>query len=92
MIKLYKYKFREEYTYFMIRALKVGQREQFRRDFLNLHPADQLAFFLELDGEKRYRVYNFLKPTELADMFRKLEPAQRRHYVTEWKGDAMPQK
>lgn len=45
MIKLSEYKYKEEYTFYMLQALQESKREQFCKDFLDLHPNDQMEFF-----------------------------------------------
>lgn len=77
MMKLREYKFREEYTYYMLQALKGQQKELFRQDFLELHPTDQMEFFIDLDETKRKTVYRFLTPTEFGEIFKELEPVKQ---------------
>ncbi|BAU29338.1 Mg2+ transporter MgtE [Aneurinibacillus soli] len=83
MMKLREYKFREEYTYYMLQALKGQQKELFRQDFLELHPTDQMEFFIELDETKRKTIYRFLTPTEFGEIFKELEPAKQNQCFVE---------
>ncbi|WP_251009696.1 MULTISPECIES: magnesium transporter [unclassified Bacillus (in: firmicutes)] len=54
-------------------ALYSEKIDDFRSEFLDLHPYDQAEFFSELDDEDRAKVYNFLSPEEMADLFENLE-------------------
>ncbi|MEW8970237.1 MAG: magnesium transporter [Mesobacillus sp.] len=54
-------------------ALYSEKIDDFRADFLDLHPYNQAEFFSELDDEDRAKVYNFLSPEEMADLFENLE-------------------
>ncbi|PUA34871.1 hypothetical protein C8Z91_33930 [Paenibacillus elgii] len=83
MFKLDQYKFKEEYTYYMLQALKVGKKEAFRKDYLNLHPTDQMQFFVELDEARRSRVYAFLSPEEFGEIFGELDPFMQKTCIAE---------
>ncbi|MFE4709874.1 magnesium transporter [Paenibacillus sp. NPDC056722] len=83
MLKLHQYKFREEYTYYMLQALKEGEREGFRKDFLNLHPSDQTDFFLTLDLQRRQRIYTLLSPAEFGEIFSELAPVRQKNIIQE---------
>ncbi|UYZ24344.1 magnesium transporter [Mesobacillus jeotgali] len=54
-------------------ALYSEKIDDFRAEFLDLHPYDQAEFFSELDDEDRAKVYTFLSPEEMADLFENLE-------------------
>ncbi|MEH7887072.1 magnesium transporter [Bacillus sp. JJ1609] len=54
-------------------ALYSEKIDDFRAEFLELHPYDQAAFFGELDDDTRTKVYNFLSPEEMAELFENLE-------------------
>lgn len=83
MIMLNQYQFKEEYTYYMLQALKEGRREDFRKDFLELHPMDQTDFFVELDAAKRQWIYSFLHPMEFGEVFSELKPHQQKKMIME---------
>ncbi|QOS99469.1 magnesium transporter [Brevibacterium sp. JNUCC-42] len=83
MIRLNQVQFKEEYTYYMLQALKAGKREVFRKDFLDLHPIDQTEIFVELDDSRRLRVYTFLSPAELGEIFSELDPKMQRQCILE---------
>lgn len=83
MIKLNQYEYKEEYTYYMLQALREGDKEVFRKDFLNLHPTDQTEFFLSLDDNRRLRIYSFLHPTEFSEIFSELNPDMQKKIIVE---------
>ncbi|MBE9915154.1 magnesium transporter [Paenibacillus donghaensis] len=83
MIKLNQYKYKEEYTYYMLQALREGDKEVFRKDFLDLHPTDQTEFFLSLDDNRRLRIYSFLHPTEFGEIFSELRPDLQKKIIAE---------
>ena len=60
-------------TKLLMEALYSEKIDNFRAEFLELHPYDQAAFFGELDDETRAKVYNFLSPEEMAELFENLE-------------------
>ncbi|GAM16597.1 magnesium transporter [Mesobacillus selenatarsenatis SF-1] len=60
-------------TELLMEALYSEKIDDFRAEFLELHPYDQAAFFGELKDEERAKVYNFLSPEEMADLFENLE-------------------
>lgn len=60
-------------TELLMEALYSEKIDDFRAEFLELHPYDQAAFFGELDDETRTKVYNFLSPEEMAELFENLE-------------------
>lgn len=86
MLKLNQYKFKEEYTYYMLQALKEGNQEAFRKDCLHLHPSDQCDIFLTLDQPRRKRMYSFLTPEEFGEIFTELEPAVQQVIILELEG------
>jgi magnesium transporter len=57
----------------LMEALYSEKIDDFRAEFLELHPYDQAEFFSELDDETRAKVYNFLSPEEMAELFENLE-------------------
>ncbi|MEK8127708.1 CBS domain-containing protein [Paenibacillus filicis] len=83
MIKLHQYKYKEEYTYYMLQALKEGRGEAFRKDFLDLHPSDQTEFFLSLDDNRRMRLYTCLTPVEFGEIFSELRAEMQKRIITE---------
>ncbi|CAH8715714.1 hypothetical protein M5W83_01675 [Paenibacillus thiaminolyticus] len=78
MIRLNEYRYKEEYTYHLLQALKYGEAEAFRKDFQELHPSDRARFFLELSESGRCRVYSVLSPGEFGEMYAELSGMQKR--------------
>ena len=60
-------------TELLMEALYSEKIDDFRAEFLELHPYDQAAFFGELDDKTRTKVYHFLSPEEMAELFENLE-------------------
>lgn len=56
----------------LVKYIELDQIELFRSNFFELHVYDQAAFFQELDKEHQNKVFLFLSPTELADIFHNL--------------------
>lgn len=83
MIRLNQYKYKEEYTYYMLQSLKSEEKDSFRKDFLDLHPMDQATFFIELSEERRFTIYSFLTPSEFGDIFSELEPSMQKKCILE---------
>jgi len=83
MIRLNQYKYKEEYTYYMLQSLKVEKKDSFRKDFLDLHPMDQATFFIELSEERRFKIYSFLTPCEFGEIFSELEPSMQKKCIIE---------
>ncbi|MBM4764260.1 magnesium transporter [Bacillus sp. B15-48] len=57
----------------LLESIQSEKIELFRNEFLALHPYEQATFFKELTEEERLKVYNFLSPEEMADLFENLE-------------------
>ncbi|MFD2679723.1 magnesium transporter [Bacillus seohaeanensis] len=57
----------------LIRALQEEELELFRNEFLDLHPYDQARFFSRIDDDLRNKLYNYLSPDEMADLFESLD-------------------
>ena len=53
-------------------SLELGDIEQFRNDFFELHAYDQAILFLELNEDLQKTVFQFLSPMEMADIFQNL--------------------
>lgn len=63
----------EEQFELLLDYLKTEQMNDFRETFLTLHIYEQGQFYQSLEAEDRKRVYNYLSPKELADMFDVIE-------------------
>ncbi|PLR97595.1 magnesium transporter [Bacillus sp. T33-2] len=60
-------------TELLLESLEEEAIDQFREEFLELHPYDQATFFKDLDEDLRTRVYHYLSPEEMAGLFENLE-------------------
>ncbi|WP_260398859.1 magnesium transporter [Peribacillus simplex] len=57
----------------LLEALKTENLDQFRTEFLEMHPYDQAQFYTSLSDEFRSVVYRFLSPEEMAGLFENIE-------------------
>ena len=57
----------------LMSSLKDDKIDQFRNEFMDLHPYDQAQFFSKLDKEYRKRIYHYLSPEDMAELFENLE-------------------
>ncbi|WP_422392718.1 magnesium transporter [Mesobacillus harenae] len=57
----------------LIEALSGERIDEFRQEFLELHPYDQASVFSELPENLRDKVYQYLSPEEMADLFENLD-------------------
>lgn len=74
---------REQYAQSIMNALTSENIEQFRQLFLELHPQDQLDFFLTLKKEQRTHVYQYLSSEEFSDIFEELELEDQKNILQE---------
>ncbi|MEN2767622.1 magnesium transporter [Ornithinibacillus xuwenensis] len=57
-----------------IQQLLDGEKiEEFREQFLDMHPYDQAQFFMEIDAANRMLLYSYLSPEEVAEMMEHIE-------------------
>ncbi|WP_306301250.1 magnesium transporter [Thalassobacillus sp. C254] len=64
---------RQEYAEHVIDLLQKEDEAQFRDQFLELHPTDQLSIFHTLNQTERKRLYAYLHPQEFAEIFQGME-------------------
>lgn len=57
----------------MTKALYTDNLQEFREEFIELHPYDQALFYSSLEKELRSKVYLFLSPEEMATIFEHIE-------------------
>ena len=57
----------------LVQALEREDIDQFRTEFLDMHPYDQAQFYTSLKDEYRPVVYRYLSPEEMADLFENIE-------------------
>ncbi len=77
------FKNREEFTYYLFLYLKNQDKQQFQREFLELHPTDQVEIFKQMSLEKRKRVYGYLTADEFAEIFKGLQLQEQKMVFTE---------
>ncbi|MBM7097574.1 magnesium transporter [Bacillus sp. H-16] len=74
---------REQYAKSILDALIAEDIQEFRHLFLELHPQDQLDFFLELTEVQRKKVYEYLSPEEFSEIFQELELEEQKSTIEE---------
>ena len=57
----------------LMSSLQDERIEQFRNEFMELHPYDRAQFFSKLDKTYRERIYHYLSPEDMAELFENLE-------------------
>ncbi|MEI2368141.1 MULTISPECIES: magnesium transporter [Niallia] len=57
----------------ILHSLQNENLQEFRKNFLDLHPYDQASFFKEMEIEERAQVFEYLAPSEIAEMFENLQ-------------------
>lgn len=63
--------------------LDQDEMEQFRNEFIDLHPYDQSVFFEEQVRENRLRIYTYLSPKEMAVIMENVELEDAEKFITE---------
>ncbi|MDG5785914.1 magnesium transporter [Evansella sp. AB-P1] len=81
------FKNREEFTYYLFLHLKNKEKEQFRSEYLNLHPTDQIEIFKQISKDRRNSLYDMLSPEEFAEIFQGLELYNQKTVFTELEDD-----
>ncbi|OZU90610.1 magnesium transporter [Virgibacillus indicus] len=64
-------------------ALDEENIEDFRFDFLDMHPYDQAMFFMDQPKENRLKVYAYLSPEEIAELVESMELEDTLEYFAE---------
>lgn len=57
----------------LISSLRDDKLDEFRQEFMELHPYDQARFFKKLEGDYRSKIFHYLSPEEMAEIFENLE-------------------
>jgi magnesium transporter len=57
----------------LFESLQNEDIDKFREEFLELHPYDQASFFKDLEDETQTKVYHYLSPEEMAEIFENIE-------------------
>ncbi|MFD1169108.1 magnesium transporter [Oceanobacillus caeni] len=82
----YEEKYEEEYKAHwdkVYEALNEEQTDEFRENFLEMHPYDQSVFFVDQSQENRIRIYAYLSPDELAEIMANIDLENTPGYFTE---------
>ncbi|WP_096439947.1 magnesium transporter [Alteribacter populi] len=74
---------REQYAQFVLQALNTADIQKFRDLFLELHPQDQLDFFLDLNNTQRQNLYEYLSAEEFAEIFQELDLEDQKQIIEE---------
>ncbi len=53
----------------LIHYLRTEAMDEFRNTFMELHPYDQSLFFEKVEPELRQRIFHYLSPKEMAELF-----------------------
>ncbi|TFB15052.1 magnesium transporter [Filobacillus milosensis] len=64
-------------------ALEKDSIDQFRSEFLELHPYDQANIFINLDQEVRLQIYTYLSPDEMSEVIENFELDEVGAIITE---------
>ncbi|SFJ66097.1 magnesium transporter [Halobacillus dabanensis] len=64
-------------------ALLNDHIDQFRAEFLELHPYDQARIFEDLEGDIRMQIYTYLSPEEVADVMEHIDYDEIEPFFTE---------
>ncbi|MFG6149440.1 magnesium transporter [Halobacillus sp. B23F22_1] len=64
-------------------ALFNEQIDQFRAEFLDLHPYDQAKIFEEVEDDVRLQIYTYLSPEEVADVMEHIDYDEIEPFFTE---------
>ena len=69
----------------LIDFLSNDLMDAFREEFMQLHPYDQSLFFEKVDPEIRKKIFHYLSPKEMAELFEatKFEEEQYDFYLKE---------
>src|SRR5690606_17873895 len=57
----------------LLQLMEQGEVEEFREYFLSHHPYDQAGFYEKAENDIRQRLYEYLSPKEMADIFEAID-------------------
>lgn len=80
--KAYEEKYKEHWK-LVDEALTNEEMELFRERYLDLHPYDQMMFFVEQPQEKRLSIYSYLSPEEFAEVMINIDLKNTEPYFIE---------
>lgn len=72
----------------LLQALHAEDMQAFRDQFLEMHIYEQGQFYQSLDEKNRHKMYGYLSPKELADMFDVIEEDDE--HMTEYLSEMRP--
>ncbi|RDW15975.1 magnesium transporter [Oceanobacillus chungangensis] len=84
--KNYEDQYEEKYQEHWLKvqtALANEKLDEFREEFLAIHPYDQAMFFIEQSSEDRLRIYSYLSPEEIAEIMINIELEETKQYFIE---------
>lgn len=76
-------KAREQYVHIIVDALYSEKINEFRSNFLDLHPSDQIDLFNSLSPEARQTAYTYLSPKEFGNIFGGMQYNNQKYYYAE---------
>lgn len=80
--KTYEEKYQENWR-LVEEALAAEEMELFRERFLEMHPYDQMMFFVDQPKEKRLLIYSYLSPEEFAEVMINVDLKNTEDYFIE---------
>lgn len=80
--KNYEEKYQENWR-LVEEALAAEEMELFRERFLEMHPYDQMMFFVDQPKEKRLLIYSYLSPEEFAEVMINVDLKNTEDYFIE---------
>ncbi len=57
----------------LLDSLQAEELDTFRDEFMNMHPYDQAQFFAKVEEGLRSKIFHYLSPEEMAELFENLE-------------------
>lgn len=73
----------KEHIKHLKKSLKKEDIELFRSEFLNIHPYDQAAYFMNQSHEDRIKIYSYLSPEEVANLMEHIDLEDVEPFFTE---------
>lgn len=67
----------------LLALLQQEDTEEFRDEFLNLHPYEQAMFYREQSEAERLQIYTYLSPKEMSDIMEYIELKETEQFITE---------
>ena len=67
----------------LLSLLEAENLEEFRDNFIDMHPYDQAFLFRGINKENRMKVYAYLSPKEMSDIMENIELEETERLITE---------